>query len=78
MREIFIKHAMEVAMPAAHPSLTSALSYQDPRAALAWLEKACDAKGGLLPVEIAGEPRLDPLRSEPRFQNVMKRMNLAP
>ena len=27
-------------MPAAHPSLTSALSYQDPRAALAWLEKA--------------------------------------
>ncbi len=44
-------------MPTAHPSLTSALSYRDPRAALAWLEKAFgfevamlieDADGGVV------------------------------
>jgi len=50
----------------------------DNESALAWLEKACDAKGGLLTILIGGDPRLDPLRSEPRFQNVLKRMNLAP
>jgi eukaryotic-like serine/threonine-protein kinase len=53
------------------------LGLGDTESALAWLEKGCDAKGGLLPVLIAGDPRLDPLRSEPRFQNVLKRMNLS-
>jgi len=54
------------------------LALGDTESALAWLEKACDAKGGLLPILIGADPRLDPLRSEPRFQNVLKRMNLAP
>ena len=53
------------------------LGLGDTESALAWLEKACDAKGGFLAFLIAGDPRLDPLRSEPRFQNVLKRMNLA-
>jgi tetratricopeptide (TPR) repeat protein len=49
----------------------------DIESALGWLEKACVGGGGLLPILIAGDQRLDPLRSEPRFQNVLKRMNLA-
>jgi hypothetical protein len=44
---------------------------------LGWLEKACATGGGLLPIMVSGDQRLDPLRSEPRFQAVLKRMNLA-
>src|SRR5665213_826927 len=40
MRELLHTYAMESAMPIARASLISALSYKDPRAALAWLEKA--------------------------------------
>jgi len=54
------------------------LGLGDTESALAWLERAFEAKGGFLPLMIAGDPRPDPLRSEPRFQNVLKRMNLAP
>ncbi len=53
------------------------LGLGDTESALAWLEKGCDAKGGLLPILIGADPRLDPMFSEPRFQNVLKRMNLA-
>ena len=44
--------------------------------ALQWLEKAYeDHDSGL--VSIAVEPMLDPLRSEPRFRSILKRMKLS-
>jgi serine/threonine-protein kinase len=44
--------------------------------ALAFLEKACDARGmtGLL---INADPRYNAVRSEPRFQQLLRKMNLA-
>ena len=45
--------------------------------ALNWMEKACDARG-LLAVWGNVDPRFDPLRGEPRFQAVIRRMNLNP
>jgi len=48
----------------------------DTENALAWTEKAGETRG-MLPILIKGDPRLDPLRSEPRFQAVLRRLNLA-
>jgi serine/threonine protein kinase/Flp pilus assembly protein TadD len=44
--------------------------------ALTSLEKACDARG-MSGVLVKCDPRFVPLHGEPRFQNVLKRMNLA-
>jgi len=49
----------------------------DAENALTFLEKACDVRGGMLAVTIGFDPRFDALRPEPRFQGVLKRMNLA-
>ncbi len=45
--------------------------------AFAWLEKAYAERAGWL-VYLQVEPRLDPLRSDPRFGNLVKRVGLAP
>ena len=44
--------------------------------ALTSLEKACDARG-MSGVMVNMDPRYAGLRGEPRFQNILKRMNLA-
>jgi tetratricopeptide (TPR) repeat protein len=44
--------------------------------ALAWLERAYQDRNSWLPF-LQVEPRLDPLRSDPRFQDLLRRMNLA-
>ena len=49
----------------------------DMETALRWTEKALDAKG-FISVWLSGDPRFDPLRGEPRFQAVIRRMNLTP
>lgn len=51
-------------------------SLGDVENALAALEKACDARG-MSGVLVKSDPRLVSLHGEPRFQNVLKRMNLA-
>lgn len=43
--------------------------------ALEWLEMAFEERNSWMPF-IGGEPRLDPLRSDPRFQDLLHRMNL--
>ncbi len=42
--------------------------------ALAWLERAYQDRNPWLPF-MQVEPRLDPLRSDPRFQDLVRRMN---
>ena len=44
-------------------------------AALEWLEKAFQDRNSWMPF-LQVEPRLDPLRSDPRFQDLLRRMNL--
>lgn len=44
--------------------------------AFAWLEKAFDARDEQL-TWLKVDPRLDPLRSDPRFANLMRRMGLS-
>ena len=45
--------------------------------ALTYLEKACAAHSTSL-INLKVAPAYDPLRSEPRFQDVLRRMGLAP
>ena len=42
--------------------------------AIGWLEKAYEERNGWM-VFLGVEPRLDPLRAEPRFQELLGRMN---
>jgi hypothetical protein len=42
-----------------------------------WLEKAVDERDGLI-VHIHVDPGYDPLRSHPRFQALLRKMNLEP
>ena len=45
-------------------------------AALEWLEKGYQDRNGWMPL-LQVEPRFDPLRSDPRFQDLLRRMNLS-
>ena len=49
----------------------------DPVRALDWLEKAYEERsGGLL--QVRADPMFDPIRSEPRFENLVRRLGLPP
>ena len=45
--------------------------------ALQWLQRAYEERDVQM-VEIGVDPRLDPLRSDPRFQDLLRRMNFPP
>jgi hypothetical protein len=49
----------------------------DKDTAFKWLDKAYEERSGMLP-HLRWEPRLDPLRSAPRFQDLLRRMNFPP
>jgi hypothetical protein len=49
----------------------------DKQQALAWLEKAYEDRTFFM-VNLKVEPELDPLRSAPRFQDLLRRMNFPP
>jgi hypothetical protein len=52
-----------------------ALYAGDTARALDWLERACDDRDPNMPY-ISCEPLFDPLRSEPRFQALLRKMGL--
>jgi len=45
--------------------------------ALVWIERAIDDRDPMI-IPIKTYPCLDPLRSDPRFQALVRRMNLEP
>jgi len=44
--------------------------------AISWLEKAYEEKLGIL-IILGGEPVFDSLRSEPRFQALLRKLDVA-
>ena len=53
------------------------LALGDRNQALDWLEKAYEERARAL-VMLKVEPKVDPLRSDPRFQDLLCRMNFPP
>jgi hypothetical protein len=53
----------------------SAYSGWDPEQSLAWLEKAYTGRVGLL-VYLKVDGAFDDLRSDPRFQDILRRLNI--
>ena len=45
---------------------------------LVWLGKAYDDRSGWLPLWLKVDPKFDALRSDPRFQDLLRRIGLAP
>jgi Tfp pilus assembly protein PilF len=58
-----------------HDLALVSLALGDRRAALDWLEKAYEDRNWYMPW-IHLDPRFDPIRSEPRFQDLVRRMGL--
>ena len=46
--------------------------------AFKWLQKAYEERSFSMLVSLKGEPRFDPLRSDPRFQDLVRRVGLPP
>jgi len=53
------------------------LALGDNDRAIEWLERAYEERSDHVPY-LQANPRLDPLRSDPRFQEILRRMNLSP
>ena len=43
-----------------------------------WLERAYEERSSWLTDQVKVDPRLDSLRSDPRYQNLLRRMGLPP
>jgi hypothetical protein len=56
------------------------MGFGDRDKALEWLEKGYDERSiaSTVPGMIKVDPVFDPLRSDPRFTNLLRRMNLQP
>jgi len=46
--------------------------------AWAWFDKAYEERASWLSQEFKADPRLDSLRSDPRYQDLLRRMGLPP
>jgi len=66
----------EYMSPSGFYQIYAALGEKDK--AFEWLEKAYEARQGGNFTTLKVTPRLDPLRDDPRFQDLLRRMNLAP
>jgi tetratricopeptide (TPR) repeat protein len=61
------------------PATAIALVYLgrgDIKAALRWLEIACEERSPFLAMSLWGDPRLDPIRNEPRFLCIIKALGV--
>jgi len=58
------------------PLAAARLAVGDKEGAFAWLEKGVEDKDPILPLTVKSNPTWDPIRSDPRFQKVLRRMNL--
>jgi len=68
-----------------HPKIDAGIGYYlgliycllgEKEQAISWFEKAYEEKLGIL-VILGGEPVFDPLRAEPRFQALLRKLDVA-
>ena len=50
----------------------------EPDQAMAWLERAFEARDSGLALEVKGDPLLRSVRQDPRYASLLSRMNLSP
>ena len=58
-----------------NPTFASSVFYRDPKAALAWLERAFEGRAFWM-FNLKVDPTWDTLRSEPGFKQLLRKMNL--
>ena len=58
------------------PLAAARLAVGDKEGAFAWLEKGVEEQDSILPLTLKSNRTWDPIRSDPRFQKVLRRMNL--
>jgi hypothetical protein len=58
------------------PLAAARLAIGDKEGAFAWLEKGVEEQDPILPLTVKSNRTWDPIRSDPRFQKVLRRMNL--
>jgi serine/threonine-protein kinase len=68
---------MDVRNVSRHDLAVASLALGEKEQALDWLEKGYEDRNWWMPW-LKVEPRFDPLRSEPRFQGLVRRVGLAP
>jgi serine/threonine protein kinase/Tfp pilus assembly protein PilF len=72
--DIVAKRSSTTGLASASPTYYYLMAGEKERT-LEWLEKAFEAHDGNLPY-IVSRPNIDPLRSDPRFQDLLRKMNL--
>jgi TolB-like protein/Tfp pilus assembly protein PilF len=72
-----LKRLMNQRYVSRHDLAIAYLALDDKHQAMDWLEKAYEDRNWWMPW-LRVEPRFDPLRSEPRFQALLRRMNFPP
>ena len=73
MRRVLIEAATQDAFGLAHVIAFQSAMIGETEEAMTWLERAYEKRDpGLLTAKI--DPRLDPLRSDPRFQDLLRRI----
>ncbi len=75
LNELKTRSKREFVSPSVFVLIYAALGDKD--RAFAWLEKAYQVRSDII-VELKVAPELDPLRSDPRFQDLLRRMNFPP
>jgi serine/threonine-protein kinase len=72
-----LKRLMDVRNVSRHDLAVASLALGEKEQALDWLEKGYEDRNWWMPW-LKVEPRFDPLRSEPRFQELVRRVGLPP
>jgi hypothetical protein len=71
------RKGVEICRMPAVPSVSIVHAYRGERnEAFEWLEKACESRDADLLVSIRGDPELVPLRADPRYKSLLRKMNL--